>query len=57
MRVKQRIQEGTETELTSAGRVADSTPDYGRAALAAIPLTLLATAGLMLLRCLGRRAA
>ena len=56
LRVTQRIPAGTETELSSVGRVVDSAPDYGRAALAAVPLGVLAATGLVVLFSLGRRA-
>ena len=57
LQVTQRIPEGTPAELDDPGRVADAAPDYGRAALAAIPLSLLAAIGLLLLFGLGRPAA
>ena len=57
LRVTRRIPEGTAVELDDPGRVADAAPDFGRAAVAAIPLALLAATGLLLLFSLGRRAA
>lgn len=55
VQVTRRIPSGTPAELNTAGHVADAAPDYGRAVLAAIPLTLLAVAGPLLLLHLGRR--
>lgn len=55
VQVTRRIPDGTPAELNDPGRVADAAPDYGRAVLAAIPLTALALVGPLLLLRLGRR--
>ena len=55
--VTRRIPEGMAAELNDPGRVADTAPDYGRAVLAAIPLSFMALAGPVLLSRFGRRAA